>query len=63
MNKVIAITGLFCYSAIYFCERSSVVERCPDKTEVEGSIPSARTLSLPINPSDQTSSSSPVLSC
>jgi hypothetical protein len=25
------------------CERSSVVERCPDKTEVEGPIPSART--------------------
>ena len=24
-------------------ERSSVVERCPDKTEVEGPIPSART--------------------
>ena len=25
------------------CEHSSVVERCPDKTEVLGSIPSART--------------------
>ncbi len=26
--------------------RSSVVERCPDKTEVVGPIPTARTVSL-----------------
>ena len=31
-----------CYS-LPECECSSVVERCPDKTEVEGSIPSTRT--------------------
>lgn len=28
---------------VHFWVRSSVVERCPDKTEVEGSIPSAPT--------------------
>src|SRR3989344_5398264 len=28
---------------IFISERSSVVESCPDKTEVEGPIPSART--------------------
>ncbi len=28
---------------LYFCASSSVVERCPDKTEVEGPIPSLRT--------------------
>ncbi len=33
----------FCYSAPYICGCSSVVERCPDKTEVEGPIPSTRT--------------------
>src|SRR3989344_228529 len=38
----------FCYHRCekpeaFNCERSSVVERCPDKTEVEGPIPSTRT--------------------
>ncbi len=32
-----------CYIRESLCVCSSVVERCPDKTEVEGSIPSTRT--------------------
>lgn len=31
------------YPALKICAHSSVVERCPDKTEVLGSIPSVRT--------------------
>ena len=38
------IVGMFflCFCA-KLCVCSSVVERCPDKTEVEGPIPSTRT--------------------
>ena len=43
---MIAEIILFCYSFLngfLICVCSSVVERCPDKTEVEGPIPSRHT--------------------
>ena len=45
LKQKVAYRLHFCYHRVHsqIRERSSVVERCPDKTEVEGPIPSGPT--------------------